>query len=103
MNDPWAKPFRDIVETVRSGPGMLEAAMRQAAMSGRQLPAPLADFVDKVRAHPHEVSDENVHDLLQAGYSEDQIFEATVSAALGAGLLRLEAGLSAIRGQSDAA
>jgi hypothetical protein len=37
-----------------------------------------------------------VEGLRAAGYSEDQIFEATVSCALGAGLRRLDAGLSAI-------
>jgi hypothetical protein len=32
----------------------------------------------------------------RAGYTEDQIFEATVSAAFGAAVVRLDAGMAAI-------
>lgn len=103
MHDPWAEQFGRILETVRHGPGMLESGMRQAAISRGVLPQPLATYVDKVADHPHNVSDEDVHGLLEVGYSEDQIFEATVSAALGAGLLRLKAGLDAMRGRVDEA
>ena len=35
--------------------------------------------------------------LKEAGYSEDEIFEHTVAAALAAGLERLDAGLRALR------
>jgi hypothetical protein len=41
--------------------------------------------------------------LRRAGYSEDAIFEITVSAALGAGMIRLERGLAAMKGDTDAA
>ena len=41
--------------------------------------------------------DEDVEALRQAGYSEDQIFELTVSAALGAGFRRLKSALDILR------
>ncbi len=47
-------------------------------------------------ATPHEVSDEDVQSLKDAGHSEDEIFELTVSAAAAAGLERLDAGLRAL-------
>jgi hypothetical protein len=43
------------------------------------------------------VSDDDITELHRARYTDDQIFEATVSAALGAGLLRLECVLHAFR------
>jgi hypothetical protein len=54
--------------------------------------------VKKVAKYAYDVTDKDVTALREAGYSDDQIFEATVSAALGAGLVRLEWGLSALRG-----
>jgi hypothetical protein len=46
-----------------------------------------------VRRNAYEVTDEDVHALEGSGYSEDIIFEQTVSVAVAAGLERLERGL----------
>ena len=53
-------------------------------------------FLERLNALPEEIGPEDVQGLLQAGLSEDEIFEATVAAALGAGLKRLRAGLAAL-------
>jgi alkylhydroperoxidase family enzyme len=42
------------------------------------------------------VQDDDIEQVHDAGYSEDQILEVTVAAALGAGDTRLRAGLSAL-------
>ena len=42
------------------------------------------------------MTDEQVDALKAAGHSEDEIFEATSSAALGAALYRLERGMSVL-------
>jgi alkylhydroperoxidase family enzyme len=63
------------------------------------VPAPLASYVDKVALHAYRVTDEDLAALKRAGNSDDVLFEATVSAALGAALGRLERGLSALRGE----
>ena len=70
------------------------------ALSGRQaqLPAPLDTYVDKVARHAYKVTDDDIVALRQAGYSEDAIFEVTLSAALGAGMSRLERGLAMLKG-----
>ena len=52
-----------------------------------------AAYLDKVRRHAYKTTDEDVAALKDAGYSEDEIFEHTVSAAVAAGLERLDAGL----------
>src|SRR5438045_1478661 len=98
MNDPWADRIDRIVATVRNGPGGLVPELRQLVMDSARLPELLGSYVAKVAAHPEAVDDADIQALLAAGYTEDQIFEATVSAALGAGLSRLEAGLGALRG-----
>ena len=56
----------------------------------------MASYLQKVRHCAYRVTDEDVAALSEAGFSEDEIFEQTVSAAVGAGLLRLEAGLRAM-------
>jgi alkylhydroperoxidase family enzyme len=61
------------------------------------VPEELIRYVDKVTKHAYKVTDADVEALRHAGYSEDAIFEITLSAALGAGLARLERGLEALR------
>ena len=70
--------------------------LRQAAQPDREAPPDFAPYLDKVRRNAYEVTDEDVQALKDAGYSEDVIFEQTVSAAVAAGLERLKAGLEAI-------
>jgi alkylhydroperoxidase family enzyme len=49
-----------------------------------------------VRRNAYEVTDEDLRALKDAGYSEDVIFEQTVSVAVAAGLERLEAALEVL-------
>jgi hypothetical protein len=88
---------RALRDAVLTSSGELDPATREAIADRRDVPAELAAYVDKVHRHAYTVSDEDVQALREAGYSEDAIFEATVSAALGAGLARLDAGLRAAR------
>ncbi len=60
------------------------------------MPEPLTEYVDKLRRHAYHVQDHDIERARNAGYSEDQIFEVTVAAALGAGDARLRVGLSAL-------
>ncbi len=80
------------------GEGHLGAAQRQAAAAGEGLGGAAAVYVDKIHRHAHRVTDADVAALKGEGYTEDQIFELTVAAAVGAGMRRLDAGLAAIRG-----
>ena len=67
--------------------------LRQAAQPNREAPPELAPYLEKVRENAYKVTDEDIQALKDAGYSEDLIFEQTVSVAVAAGLTRLEAGL----------
>src|SRR5882672_148507 len=104
-----------LVDSVLATPGHTASELRHAVLGraarlgGRRdpgggqaregVPAPLAGYVDKVALHAYKVTDEDLAALQQAGNSDDVLFEATVAAALGAALGRLERGLSALRGE----
>jgi alkylhydroperoxidase family enzyme len=70
--------------------------LRQAARPARPAPPDFDGYLDKVRRHAYRVTDADVEALKAAGHSEDEIFEQTISAAVAAGLERLEAGLRAL-------
>ena len=107
--------YMELVERLRSavlkGPGRTDPGLRQAAAArsaelgggpaappGGAIPAGLRDFVDKTALPASQITDEEVQALLRAGWSEDQIYEIAVSAAIGGGLSRLERGLAALEG-----
>jgi alkylhydroperoxidase family enzyme len=71
----------------------LVSRLREAAQPGRPAPQPLRPYLEKVRRDATAVTDDDVDGLRRAGFTEDEIFEHTVSAAVAAGLERLEAGL----------
>jgi alkylhydroperoxidase family enzyme len=75
----------------------LIARLRAASRPDRQAPADFAPYLEKVRLHAYKVVDRDVDELKQAGFTEDEIFEHTVSSAVAAGLDRLEAGLRVLR------
>lgn len=62
------------------------------------IPAAIQPYVDKVAKHAYKVTDHDIEQLKAAGYSEDAIFEITVSATLGASSARLERGLNLLQG-----
>jgi alkylhydroperoxidase family enzyme len=82
---------------VLEGKGVADRSARQAAFSGEPLPAPLDDYLKKVRDDSHQVTDDDFARLRAAGFSEDEIFELTIAAAVGAAERGLQAGLAVLR------
>jgi alkylhydroperoxidase family enzyme len=91
--DPGTEGFRD-TEGVKHD--ALIADLRHAAQPDRPAPPEFDAYLDKVRNAAYRVTDADVQALKDAGYSEDEIFEQTVAAAVGAGLHRLERGLACL-------
>ncbi len=98
----------DLVHGVLHGPGATSALLRQvvAARAGApagarrepvSLPADLAPYVEQLAEQPGAVTGSEITALRLAGYGEEEIFELTVSVALGAALARLERGLAALQ------
>ena len=104
--DSYAEKIRRLSHAVLDTPGALSPTVRHAVAArgagrtdppGNALPAALAAYVDTVTLHAYRVTPEDIAGLRAAGFSDDAIFEAILSAALGAGLTRLEQGLAALR------
>jgi alkylhydroperoxidase family enzyme len=74
----------------------LISRLRQASQPDRPAPAEMLRYLEKVRLHAYKVTDRDVEELKEAGFTEDEIFEHTVSVAAAAGLGRIEAGLRAL-------
>jgi hypothetical protein len=92
-----ARRLREIVvEGVLDGPGVASHAARRAAFENRLGSDPAAALVDKVVRHAWKVTDEDVAAAKLAGVREDEIFELTVCAALGASTRQLRAALAAL-------
>jgi alkylhydroperoxidase family enzyme len=70
--------------------------LREASRPEREQPAVAAAYLEKVRLHAYRVTDADVEALLASGLSEDEVFEATVAAAVAAGLARFDAGLRTV-------
>ncbi len=75
----------------------LIAGLREASQPERPAPAEMAEYLEKVRLHAYKVTDRDIETVKAGGFSEDEIFEHTVSVAVAAGLERLDAGLATLR------
>jgi len=95
MADRHAAARKAIEDAVLRGPGEMETHVRAALAAMKDAPDDLRALVEKIERAPYEVSDEDIR-AMRARYSEDQIFEIVVAAALGASMRRLDAGLRAL-------
>jgi alkylhydroperoxidase family enzyme len=107
-HDAYEAGMQTMVDAILTTPGETDTALRRAIkeraseLGGLALEklAPVPDapasYVDKVALYAYKVTDEDIEALRRVGYSEDAIFEITLSAALGAGVARLEYGLKAL-------
>lgn len=114
MHERYTEYTRILIDGVLSSPGETDSKLRRAVetqaaqLSGRapsqisQVPGALEHYTTKVAQHAYKITDQDIAALKDAGYSEDAIFELTLSAALGAGMARLEIGLSALKGENHA-
>ncbi|MEO8085083.1 MAG: hypothetical protein ABI780_14785 [Ardenticatenales bacterium] len=106
---PVRAPFASAVADALAAPGDLDAATRRAFMeraidvglgveSAQHVPASMVGLADSIARHAYKVVDEDVTSLLRTGHTQDAVFEALVSTAMGAGLARLACGLAALEG-----
>lgn len=106
------------MQAVFETPGELDPMVRQAIYaraiethsadtfhpdSIEGVPRMLSAFADKVIRYAYKVTDADISRLLDSGYTQDAVFEAIVSAAAGAGMVRIEQGLHAMMPPSDEA
>ncbi len=108
----YAGDVSKLVDSVLFGPGKTSSELRCAvearagALSGRQgtdgeVPDELSGWVEKVARHAYRTTDQNIELLKAVGYSDDELFELTVAAALGAARARLECALGTLGGKEE--
>jgi hypothetical protein len=86
---------------VFDSPGATDPATRSAAASGGSLDEPVASYAATVRDGSYRLTDADLQRLAAAGHGEDEIFEVTVAAAVGAALRSLDAGLRVLGGRAQ--
>jgi hypothetical protein len=100
--------WQRFVEHALSSPGRLPPSLRRDVFGcGRGgdgahdteqagVPADLALFADAVANRSYQVTDDQVTEMRADGWSEDQVFEAIVAAAVGAASVRRDAARQAM-------
>jgi hypothetical protein len=85
-----------LVARILEGDGRASHAQRRAAFDNAGLPEPLTMLIDKVARHAYKVTDEDIATARASGFSEDQIFEIVVCAAIGQATRQYDAALAAL-------
>jgi AhpD family alkylhydroperoxidase len=86
----------DLRHAVLEAPATTDPALRAAAAAGGPLPEPWRSYATTVRDASYAITDADIDRLTSAGYTEDEIFEVTVAAAVGAALRSFDAGRRAL-------
>lgn len=109
MQNRYSIQVKQLLKAVLTKPGATGTTAREAVedFSAAQsdgiyvpigeIPTSLQAFLEKIVRHAYKVTDHDIQALSQSGFSEEAIFEITVSAALGVGMGRLERGLMALK------
>ena len=79
---------RALVDRVLNAEGRTSAEQRAQAFGNADMPPPLGTLISKVATRPAQVTD--------AGFTEDQLFELVIAAAVGQSARLYEAGLAAL-------
>lgn len=87
---------RALVERILEGKGAAATEDRDRAFRNVDVPLPVRTLIEKVVRKPNEIGDADFARAKTAGFSEDQIFELVVCAAVGRSAQMYEAGLTAL-------
>jgi alkylhydroperoxidase family enzyme len=66
------------------------AELREVVATSAPPPPEMGAYLEKVRDRAYTVTDRDIEELKEAGFSEDAIFEQTVAVAIAEGLRRLD-------------
>jgi hypothetical protein len=92
---------RDLVDRVLNGEGTASAQQRAQAFGNDGLAPPLDALVSNVATRPAKITEADFASAKAAGFSEDQLFELVVCAAVGQSTRLYEAGLAALSAATD--
>jgi deazaflavin-dependent oxidoreductase (nitroreductase family) len=92
---------RALTDRILNGAGTATRELRASAFANDGLPPPLDALVGKVATTPTEVTEADFAVARAAGFSEDQLFELVVCAAVGQSSRLYEAGRAALARAAD--
>jgi hypothetical protein len=88
--------YQALVDSVLNGEGRASTEQRASAFRNADVPSPLQALIGKVITSPAQVTDADFAAAKASGFSEDQLFELVVSAAVGQSARLYDAGLAAL-------
>ncbi|GAB2988232.1 hypothetical protein LWP59_08840 [Amycolatopsis acidiphila] len=94
-------PVENLRHAALDAPAMTDPALRAAAATGEGLEEPWLSYTAIVRDASYRLTDSDLDRLREAGHSENEIFEVTVAAAVGAALRTFTEGRDALLGAAD--
>lgn len=89
---PQAGAVAELRHSVFAAPAVTPSELRTAAATGEGLDEPWRAYTALVRDASYKITDDDARRLTAAGHSEDEIFEMTAAAAVGAALTTYDAG-----------
>jgi hypothetical protein len=87
---------RALVDRVPNAEGRTSAEQRARAFGNADMSPPLGTLISKVATRPAQVTDADFAAAKAAGFTEDQLFELVIAAAVGQSTRLYEAGLAAL-------
>jgi hypothetical protein len=87
---------RALIDRILDGAGTVPRDLRARAFGNAGLPPPLDALLGKVAARSAQVTEADFAAAKASGFSEDQLFELVVCAAVGQSTRLYEAGLAAL-------
>jgi hypothetical protein len=94
--DPKRSLHRRLVDRILHGPGQAPADQRARAFDDADLPESLRSLLDKVATASAQVTDADFATATEAGFSDEQLFELVICAAVGESTRQYQAGLAAL-------
>jgi alkylhydroperoxidase/carboxymuconolactone decarboxylase family protein YurZ len=85
-----------LVNRILHGPGRAPADQRARAFHNAELPEPLRSLLAKVATKSAQVTDADFATAMDAGFTDDELFELVICAAVGESSRQYEAGLAAL-------
>ena len=95
-DDKKRPAHRALVDRILNGEGQAAAEQRARAFGNDGLTPPLQALIGKVATRPAQITEADFAAAQAAGYTEDQLFELVICAAVGRSARLYEAGLAAL-------
>ncbi len=95
-DDKKRAAHRALVDRVLTGPGQAPAELRGQAFTNGDLDPPLQALITKVATSPAQITAADFAAAKASGFTEDQLFELVVCAAVGHAARLYDQGLAAL-------